>query len=379
MLTTRELFLRKIKKFPSQINLSLLMLLLFNFATNFFVYAEALSNEKLASENSNEKYYYVNNLLLTKNNNDFITNNLSNSNFDSNILIYNTPSLTFRSELLNVQDAESNIISHFKVLANNNLMLNFYSKTQSKLQYFTNTSDNNKKISMNYFYNTNNINNKVLNMYQEVVNNQSVKSSNESSYSITFNPSFTIERPEDILNTTNYNDDNSHILTLRKNNKITFYTRFSVEERYNYYPTVFTSQVRGNKSNYSPVQEITSKINANLKTYDIDSNMSNLVHTKISSNANSNPFSKILLEKFQMEAIYRVLPSIYGRLIYNYFSNLTLNKFENHENIQIEGVVETNKGIEIKAGFKNKLNKDKSISTSLQDDNRVWTEFIVKF
>lgn len=90
---------------------------------------------------------------------------------------------------------------------------------------------------------------------------------------------------------------------------------------------------------------------------------------------NGSADSAIYANKYYLEAEYDFLPSFKGRVSYN---RSVIETFDQQEKLQVEGTVEANPNVLIKAGYKNETLPEVGEPKSTKD-TKVWTEFILKF
>lgn len=94
-------------------------------------------------------------------------------------------------------------------------------------------------------------------------------------------------------------------------------------------------------------------------------------------NNTSDPKSKSssLASRYFLEAIYSFKPTVQGKLSYN---RSMIDTIESKEKLQFEGTLEANRNILIKAGYDNETRPEVN-EPKATTDNKVWTEFILKF
>ncbi|NCB37948.1 MAG: hypothetical protein EOM80_04185 [Erysipelotrichia bacterium] len=82
-----------------------------------------------------------------------------------------------------------------------------------------------------------------------------------------------------------------------------------------------------------------------------------------------------LSSKYYLEAVYNFRPTLKGKVS---FKRAMIDTFESEENLQVEGIVEANRNILIKAGYNNETRPEVTEPKSTSN-TKVWTEFILKF
>ncbi|MBF0408111.1 MAG: hypothetical protein HQM10_12190 [Candidatus Riflebacteria bacterium] len=82
-----------------------------------------------------------------------------------------------------------------------------------------------------------------------------------------------------------------------------------------------------------------------------------------------------VLNNYYLEAIYKFLPSVKGKVSYE---RSQYDSLERNEKLQVEGLVDAGRNMMIKAGYRNQRVPEIS-DKSDQQDTKVWTEFILKF
>jgi hypothetical protein len=82
-----------------------------------------------------------------------------------------------------------------------------------------------------------------------------------------------------------------------------------------------------------------------------------------------------LASRYYLEAIYSFRPTLKGKVS---FKRSMIDTFESEEKLQVEGIVEANRNVLIKAGYNNEVRPEVSEPRS-SNDTKVWTEFILKF
>lgn len=91
--------------------------------------------------------------------------------------------------------------------------------------------------------------------------------------------------------------------------------------------------------------------------------------------ANDN-VSALALRNYYLEAIYSFLPSLQGRVSYK---RSEVETFDPNENVQVEGIVQAGQDVIIKAGYRNETSPSEMKDRKPSSDQKVWTEFILKF
>ena len=82
-----------------------------------------------------------------------------------------------------------------------------------------------------------------------------------------------------------------------------------------------------------------------------------------------------LASRYYLEAIYSFKPTVKGKVS---FKRSMIDTFESEEKLQVEGIVDANSDIQIKAGYNNEVRPEVTEPRS-NNDTKVWTEFILKF
>lgn len=82
-----------------------------------------------------------------------------------------------------------------------------------------------------------------------------------------------------------------------------------------------------------------------------------------------------LSSHYYLEAVYSFMPTVTGRFSYK---KATIDAQDSEEKLQVEGVVEANRNVLIKAGFNNEIRPELNEPKTTKD-TKVWTEFILKF
>jgi predicted ATPase len=85
--------------------------------------------------------------------------------------------------------------------------------------------------------------------------------------------------------------------------------------------------------------------------------------------------SAALASRYYLEAVYSFKPTIKGKVS---FRRSMIDTYESEEKLQVEGIVDANHNIQIKAGYKNEVRPEVT-DTKSSNDTKVWTEFILKF
>jgi hypothetical protein len=91
----------------------------------------------------------------------------------------------------------------------------------------------------------------------------------------------------------------------------------------------------------------------------------------------NDPQSKnsALASRYYLEAVYSFKPSLQGKLSYR---RSMIDTIESEEELQVEGIVEANRNVLIKAGYNNETRPEVNEPKATKD-SKVWTEFILKF
>jgi hypothetical protein len=82
-----------------------------------------------------------------------------------------------------------------------------------------------------------------------------------------------------------------------------------------------------------------------------------------------------LSSRYHLEAVYNFLPTFKGKVSYK---RSMIDQSESGEKLQVEGIVEANKNMLIKAGYNNEKRPEVN-DPNATEDTKVWTEFILKF
>ena len=82
-----------------------------------------------------------------------------------------------------------------------------------------------------------------------------------------------------------------------------------------------------------------------------------------------------LASRYYLEAVYNFNPSLQGKVS---FRRSMIDTFDSEEKLQVEGIVEANRNMLIKAGYNNEI-RPEITDTKSSKDTKVWTEFILKF
>lgn len=82
-----------------------------------------------------------------------------------------------------------------------------------------------------------------------------------------------------------------------------------------------------------------------------------------------------LASRYYLEAVYSFKPTLKGKVS---FKRSMIDTFESEENLQVEGIVEANHNVLIKAGYNNEVRPEVTEPRS-NNDTKIWTEFILKF
>ena len=97
----------------------------------------------------------------------------------------------------------------------------------------------------------------------------------------------------------------------------------------------------------------------------------------ISNPSETSDFKTSLASSYQLEVVYSFKPTVKGKVA---FTQETIDDYDTGKTIQAEAIVETRSNVQIKAGVKNQLdNNSVNNDTNLSKENKVWTEFIIKF
>ena len=82
-----------------------------------------------------------------------------------------------------------------------------------------------------------------------------------------------------------------------------------------------------------------------------------------------------LASRYYLEAVYSFKPTLKGKVS---FKRSMIDTFESEEKLEVEGIVDANSDIQIKAGYNNEVRPELTEPRS-NHDTKVWTEFILKF
>ena len=82
------------------------------------------------------------------------------------------------------------------------------------------------------------------------------------------------------------------------------------------------------------------------------------------------------INNYYLEAIYNFRPSLKGKVSYKRSKMETL---ESDEKLQVEGIVDAGRDVQIKAGYRNQTMPDLTNEPKQPNNTKVWTEFILKF
>ncbi len=82
-----------------------------------------------------------------------------------------------------------------------------------------------------------------------------------------------------------------------------------------------------------------------------------------------------LASRYYLEATYSFKPTFSGRVAYK---RSMIDTIEAEEKLELEGIVEANRNVLIKAGFNNETRPEVNEPKATKD-SKVWTEFILKF
>ncbi len=117
-----------------------------------------------------------------------------------------------------------------------------------------------------------------------------------------------------------------------------------------------------------PVYPETSRLATSLRASTISS-------TPGTDETNTYDRNSALASRYYLEAIYSFKPTIKGKVS---FKRSMIDTFESEEKLQVEGIVDANSDIQIKAGYNNEVRPEITEPRS-NNDTKVWTEFILKF
>ncbi len=90
---------------------------------------------------------------------------------------------------------------------------------------------------------------------------------------------------------------------------------------------------------------------------------------------NQSDKNSALSSRYYLEAVYNFLPTVKGKLSYK---RSMIDTYDSEEKLQVEGIVEANKNMLIKAGYNNETRPEVNDPKTTKD-TKVWTEFILKF
>lgn len=96
----------------------------------------------------------------------------------------------------------------------------------------------------------------------------------------------------------------------------------------------------------------------------------------IDAHAANDDVSALALRNYYLEAIYSFLPSLQGKVSYK---RSEIETFDSNENVQVEGIVQAGQDVIIKAGYRNETSPSEMKDRKPSNDQKVWTEFILKF
>ncbi len=94
-----------------------------------------------------------------------------------------------------------------------------------------------------------------------------------------------------------------------------------------------------------------------------------------SNQPDSREKNAALASRYYLEAVYSFKPNLKGKVS---FKRSMIDTFESEEKLQVEGIVEANRNILIKAGYNNEVRPEVT-EPRTNKDTKVWTEFILKF
>ncbi len=122
-----------------------------------------------------------------------------------------------------------------------------------------------------------------------------------------------------------------------------------------------------------------SQTNKPLAVSERSSNSSILASSRASLNGNTNNASAKEVEAaiasdYYLEAVYSFKPTLKGKVA---FKRSMIDTFESKENVTVEGIMETGSNTAIKAGYSNENLIE--VETDKAKEEKVWTEFILKF
>ncbi|OGK09628.1 MAG: hypothetical protein A2W80_07285 [Candidatus Riflebacteria bacterium GWC2_50_8] len=102
-----------------------------------------------------------------------------------------------------------------------------------------------------------------------------------------------------------------------------------------------------------------------------------VIESKNSGQEKPEPHEKsaALASRYYLEAVYSFKPTLKGKVS---FKRSMIDTFESEEKLQVEGIVEANQNVLIKAGYNNEVRPEVT-DTKSSKDTKVWTEFILKF
>ncbi|HQG29402.1 MAG TPA: hypothetical protein PLY73_12700, partial [Candidatus Ozemobacteraceae bacterium] len=96
----------------------------------------------------------------------------------------------------------------------------------------------------------------------------------------------------------------------------------------------------------------------------------------IDAHAANDDVSALALRNYYLEAIYSFMPSLQGKVSYK---RSEIETFDPNENVQVEGIVQAGQDVIIKAGYRNETSPSETKDRKPASDQKVWTEFILKF
>lgn len=99
-----------------------------------------------------------------------------------------------------------------------------------------------------------------------------------------------------------------------------------------------------------------------------------VINNPINENDQQNK-NTALASRYYLEAVYNFQPKVQGKVSYK---RSMIDTIESEEELQVEGIVEANRNILIKAGYNNETRPEINEPKATKD-SKVWTEFILKF
>ena len=95
------------------------------------------------------------------------------------------------------------------------------------------------------------------------------------------------------------------------------------------------------------------------------------------ASSESADFKTSLASSYHLEVVYRFKPTVKGKVS---FTQSTIDDYDTGKSIQAEAIVESRPNVQIKAGVQSKFENDAMAGdVNLGKDNKVYTEFILKF